>query len=240
VPGTAGRLAATLHLRADADFADAAIWLPGNPVAQDVHAAFLASFATTATHLRLRVQAAGSFRVWVDGIRQVTGPLRFAPAVPEFHEQQLTVTPGRHVLAIHAHADGVATRISAPVPAFVWATVHADDGPVALEWSCRQLHEFSPTGLRTSPLLGWMEWRDEPCAVAGGAATRTENTGPPPTPVPALGEVLGPAVKSAVRLADWPAVHPVETGRGDSAHHLGLPLGRPGRPVPAGRPHATR
>lgn len=144
-----------------------AFWLAGEARA-DQHAGFVADVVVPAAGTyRLAIQASGMFRLRLDGENVVHGPLRYAPALPEYHEQTLLLSAGLHRLALHAHGELLTTRMSAALPAFAWLRLTDDAGAtIALDWRGRELDEYRATGLRVSPLLGWVEWQSQPFSSA--------------------------------------------------------------------------
>ncbi|WP_396667114.1 family 78 glycoside hydrolase catalytic domain [Microbacterium sp. R86528] len=139
-----------------------AFWL--KDARPDQHVGFVADVVVPADGTyRLAVQASGAFRLRIDAETIVHGPLRYAPALPEYHEQQIDLPAGRHRFALHAQAELLTTRMSAALPPFGWVRLIAsDDVEVPLVWRGRELEEYHATGLRVSPLLGWVEWQAVP------------------------------------------------------------------------------
>lgn len=179
-----------------------AFWLAEDP-RPDQHAGFVADVVVPADgSYRLAVQASGAFRLRIDSETVVHGPLRYAPALPEYHEQSIDLPAGRHRLALHAQAELLTTRMSAAVPPFVWVRLAGDDGvEIPLAWRGRELEEYHATGLRVSPLLGWVEWQAVPFTGAwwdddlhtGWSETRTVDL-----------SVLGPEATCAdISLPAW-------------------------------------
>lgn len=215
VAGTAGRFAAPLAHPPNLSFAHEAFWIAHPPRNEDVHVGFIADFRlATAGEVRIRVIAPAAYRLMVDGNVLAWGPLRFAPAMPEYQECIVKLPAGAHRASLHVHHEGLTTRLAAKMPAFVWAEL-AGDFTSNPQWFGRHLSEYLPTGLRVSPLQGWMEWKENVQA----AEWQTEDTAPGSlwaevVPVPGLEKILGLARTSLLPMPDWPLVVPSEESRG--------------------------
>jgi alpha-L-rhamnosidase len=209
VPGTLGRLAAPLANPPAVRMAHEAFWIPNPPREQDLHVGFVADFRlATDGEVRLRVIAPAAYRLMVDDRELAWGPLRFAPAMPEYQKCRVTLPAGPHRVSLHVIHEGLTTRLAACMPGFVWVDL-AGDLEVPPEWSGRHLTEYLATGLRVSPLQGWMEWTQSPRA----GAWRTEDPSRDPgwskvVPVPEMEKILGPACASPVQLPVWPSIVP--------------------------------
>lgn len=215
VPGTAGRPAGPIRRHYDPTAFAEAMWLRDPSRTLDVHAGFRSTFTVQRSGAHtLLAQAPSTFRIWIDGEPVVTGPLRFAPSVPEFHRQQIALEAGEHTIAVHAHGEGLVSRTAAPLPNFVWARIDSDSGTIPLEWLGREFDEFEATGLRTSPLLGWLEWQDRPWA---GDWKHEDLASARWSPVARLGaalDMLGPATPSDLALPRWPELELVPMSSG--------------------------
>lgn len=193
---------------------DDAMWLAAASRAEDLHAGFVADFdLTTADTITVDVQAASNFAVWIDGSRVIAGPFRFIPAVPEYTSIEIPLAAGHHRIAIEAHHEGISHRSTTLLPPFVWCRMNASGRLVPLVWRCRELSEYTQTGLRVSPLLGWVEWRDlsippwlddDIHSAAWGVTTIAED---------AIA-YLGAPVLSDARLPTWQEMSPTEVARG--------------------------
>ena len=215
IPGTLGRLAAPLANAPSLHMAHEAFWIPDPPREKDVHAGFVADFRLVRQgEVRLRVIAPAAYRLMVDDREMAWGPLRFATSMPEYQECRVVLAAGSHRVSVHVIHEGLTTRLASCMPGFVWVDVAGDlESPPV--WFGRHLHEYLATGLRISPLQGWMEWTQSPDA----GAWRTEHPLSDPgwtkvVPVPDLKNLLGTACASPVQLPVWPSVTPTETGRG--------------------------
>ncbi|GAA3638228.1 hypothetical protein GCM10022200_22040 [Microbacterium awajiense] len=160
--GLDGRPAGDVRRQLEPTF-PGAFWL-ATKARPDQHAGFVADVVVDrGGSYRLAVQASGAFRLRIDAETLVHGPLRYAPALPEYHEQRIDLPAGRHRLALHAQGELLTTRMSAAVPPFAWVRLVDDEERVLpLEWRGRELDEYHATGLRVSPLLGWVEWQAAP------------------------------------------------------------------------------
>lgn len=205
VPGTLGKPAGNILVARTPDILARALWITAPSRHSDLHVGFRGQFVTTTTAVHtLRVQAASVFRVWLDDDLVLHGPLRYAPSMPEYQLQDVHLDAGEHSLFIEAHDEGIMHRSTAPVPPYVMASLEAETGDVEIDWRARELDHYGHTGLRVSPLLGWMEthaqaggerWRDLTDDDAGWrsveAATEAQS-------------VLGIPVASQMRLPQWP------------------------------------
>lgn len=195
---------------------DRAFWIP--EAAGSVPAAFRADVTIhAATTVAVMLQAARSFRLWVDGEPVASGPLRFAPSVPEVHTERLRLAPGTHALAVQAGSGGVTDRITPSLPSFLWTVVTGgdDDSEIAVSWWGRALTEYADTGLRISPLLDRLEWLDRPLDPSWRTAAPSPDDGwAPVVPVEGLSPVLGRPTRGVIDLPRWPVVAPAEVARG--------------------------
>ena len=215
IPGTLGRWAAPLANPPSVHMASEAFWIPNPPRNKDVHAGFVADLQLIRDgEVRLRVIAPAAYRLMIDDQELAWGPLRFAPSMPEYQECRVTLSAGSHRASIHVIHEGLTTRLAAQMPGFVWVDI-AGDLEVPPVWFGRHLHEYLATGLRVSPLQGWMEWTQSPSA----ATWRKENPSRDPgwlevVPVPELEKILGAATASPVQLPVWPSLVPEAMERG--------------------------
>ena len=215
VPGTQGRLAAPLANPANLHFSHEAFWIPNPPRPQDLHVGFVADIRLARnSELLLRIIAPAAFRLMVGDQELAWGPLRFAPSMPEYQECRVPLPAGTHRLSLHVIHEGLTTRLAASMPGFAWVQVTGDlESPPA--WFGRHLHEYLSTGLRVSPLQGWMEWTGD----ARSGQWRKENPARDPgwqgvISVAGLEKILGPACASPVQLPVWPSIEPESTGHG--------------------------
>ena len=211
VPGTLGRLAAQLANPPAVRMAHEAFWIPNPPREQDLHVGFVADFHLVRDgEVCLRIIAPAAYRLMVDEHELAWGPLRFVPAMPEYQECRISLAAGRHRLSLHVMHEGLTTRLAACMPGFVWLDVLGDlDAPP--EWYGRHLHEYLSTGLRVSPLQGWMEWTQSPQSGAWRTEDPSSDFGwQRATSVSKLEDILGLACASPVQLPIWPSI-PLET-----------------------------
>lgn len=214
VPGTLGKPAAQIRRRFDPRLFADAFWISDTSRDVDLHVGFRSSVAISrGGTYRLLVQAASNFRVWLDGDVLVSGPLRYAPAVPEYHWQDIELSEGVHEIAVHAVLEGIMTRTTAPVPGFVFFQLIDGDEQIHLQWYGRELTHYLATGLRASPLLGWMEWTVDPRE----ALWRTESMNARWVQVIRADQaiaMLGTPTPSDAPLPAWPTFTPREISRG--------------------------
>ncbi len=201
-------------------FGETAIWCPDPPDQdhqedEDVLVAFRADLdLERTTELVIKLQAAGNFRLWVDGAVIGSGPLRYAAALPEFDQHRLRLDAGTHRIAVLAASGGLVGRMTPGLPSFLWVEVADSDGTaVPLAWRCRRLDEYAATGLRTSPLLDRLEWLDRPLDPAWIVGPTDDDHWTEPVPATGL-DVLGPSTPGVITLSPLPAVVPTELGRG--------------------------
>ncbi|MFC7623113.1 hypothetical protein [Microlunatus sp. GCM10028923] len=193
-------------------------WLPDTPDG-DVQAAFRADFELAEpAEVTVRIQAAANFRLWADGTPIGYGPLRYAATRPEYASQRVRLPAGPHRLAVQAAGGGLVGRMTPGLPSFLWVEAVTDDGTVLdLDWRCRRLGEYTATGLRSSPLLDWLEWLDEPLDPAWRTTPVSEldhDHWVAPVPATGLAEALGEPRAAVINLPDLPLVEPRELGRG--------------------------
>lgn len=211
VPGTVGAPAGEIRRAMIAPLGRRAVWHPSATEA-DTHVAFTGTVTVpTAGRVRLGVQSTASFRVWIDGALVAWGPFRFAPALPEVGWLDLDLTAGAHRIAAQVAVDALDTRISSAVPPFLYVTLE-QGGPgdlLPIHWRCRVLDEFARTGLRVSPLQGWMEWLDRPLDRSWITAEPSGDAWVSPVPVEGLDTVLGaPTMADAPLPSRLPLVEP--------------------------------
>ncbi|CAN5488413.1 hypothetical protein BH10ACT7_BH10ACT7_29670 [soil metagenome] len=193
---------------------DDAMWLTAPSRAEDLHAAFVSDFVLAEPEtVRIDVQAAANFALWVDGERVVAGPFRFVPAVPEYTSLDVSLAAGPHRIALEAQHEGISHRTTTNLPPFVWCRVVTPAGVVPLAWRCRELLEYTQTGLRVSPLLGWVEWRN-----LRGRSWLEEDISSPEWDSPGIAHhalaYLGAPMRSDAQLPTWQSMTPTEIARG--------------------------
>lgn len=215
VPGTQGRWAAQPANPATLRVAHEAFWIPNPSRTRDLHVGFVADLLLPRDReVRLRVIAPAAFRLMVDEHELAWGPLRFAVSMPEYQECRIQLSAGSHRVSLHVMHEGLSTRLAAEMPGFVWVDV-AGDFEAPPVWFGRHLHEYLCTGLRVSPLQGWMEWTRSPGAGAWKMEDPVRDAGwQRVVPVPEMETILGPACASPLQLPVWPSLVPDETARG--------------------------
>lgn len=172
----------------------------------DTHVAFRAVFTLDReTGCVARFLAPAGFRIWIDGELLAWGPHRFAAALPEIARKEVALKPGEHRVAVHACHEGLTHRISSDVDPFVYFRLldAAERDEIPLNWSYRVLTEYAKTGLRVSPLQGWMEWVETPLGRSWIAreVSEAEEWRPVASYAPAR-ESLGPCVPSFMEIPD--------------------------------------
>jgi hypothetical protein len=137
------------------------LWAPtGVADDADSHVAFRGSFVSTSPGVDLRLLGASEFLVWIDGKLIGDGPARFDAKYPEYQTYPLHLQPGRHLIALHVHNEGVTTRILAKMAPFVWCDVAEGDGHDPVAWKCERISGYSSRTQRISDILGWIDWCD--------------------------------------------------------------------------------
>ncbi|MFI5387045.1 MAG: hypothetical protein ACHQ50_13100 [Fimbriimonadales bacterium] len=126
----------------------------------DSQVAFRGSFTIDSGTCEVRMAGASAYLVWLDGKLIGDGPARFPKAYPEYQTFTVRARPGRHVLAVHAHNDGVTTRILAAMQPFLWCEVIDSGNPVPVSWKCARIPGYAPRTHRISDILGWIDWLD--------------------------------------------------------------------------------
>ena len=201
VPGTAGAPAGEIRRARIAPLGHRSVWHP-SATESDTHVAFTGTVTVPTTgRVRVGVQSTANFRVWINGSLVAWGPFRFVPALPEIGWVELDLTAGSHRIAAHVAVDALDTRISAAVPPFLYLTLEQSGSGdfLPIHWRCRILDEFTRTGLRVSPLQGWMEWLDRPLDRSWITEEPSGDAWVSPMPVEGLDAVLGAPI-----LADAP------------------------------------
>ena len=115
---------------------------------------------TNPGRVKIKLLAASWFEAWLDGEWLADGPARFDRRHPEFQCLEKELSAGEHLLALHVHYEGVATRLlEAETPCFVFAETEAGGLILPFEWVYLPLDEaYRKTGRRIDCILGWVEW----------------------------------------------------------------------------------
>ena len=133
-----------------------ALWLPGKPK-PDTHVAFRGLVqSSTEGKSEIEILSSCPFQLWLNGILIGEGPIRWANSHPESQIFQASLRAGANIIAIHAHYEGVDTRMMPSMPPFIRCGVH--EAPVI--WRCLHLRAFSSQVKRINPQFGWIDWCD--------------------------------------------------------------------------------
>lgn len=128
---------------------------------RDFHAAFRGEFATpSSASVRIRLLSSCPTLVFVDGNWIGEGPVRWPRSAPEFQVFKVPVNSGKHVIAIHAHSEGVDTRMMVQQSPFVACDVQIGNDPAHTSWKTIGLPGYSAEVRRINPQLGWIDWCD--------------------------------------------------------------------------------
>jgi len=139
-----------------------AYWIAAAPKV-DVHAFFRFSFYLGGfSKLCVRLGAGVEFVAWMDGAWLGEGPARYDGTNFEYLEVEVDAEPGEHVIALHAHAQGVDTRLlRADVIPFVAVSVFSDGVALSMNRITALLPQgFAASGRRLGCVLSWVEWCD--------------------------------------------------------------------------------
>lgn len=214
IPGFLGRPAAAIHRPIEPAGFDGAFWISEPSRVEDLYVVFATKISTINDLYRLDIQSSGNFLVKIDGETIINGPIRFACNFPEFYSHQLKLTPGDHWIIILAHGESLKTRTMAPLPNFVWARIMQGSKEVTTRWRAREITEYKATGLRVSPLLGWVEWLDTPITWSLWKPDFSESQWKEVTSVPTLLELTGPLTKSELVTPKLPSIAPKQIASG--------------------------
>jgi alpha-L-rhamnosidase len=101
------------------------------------------------------------FDAFLDGEFFTQGPSRAASQDLEWERFVFPLAAGNHVLALHAHVEGITTRLwEAEAPPCIFVEVMADQRELAVAWKDVVLPGFVRLNRRKGCVLGWAEWRD--------------------------------------------------------------------------------
>lgn len=191
----------------------APMWAPaGIADDADAHIAFRGTFSSDGQPTVLRLAGASQLLVWLDGNLIEDGPARFAKPFPEYQDLPIQPSPGRHVLAIHAHNDGVTTRILSEGKPFLNCGVFEGTKDIPIEWHCARIPGYRPRTRRISDILGWIDWVDTTHIWPGWqGATFEDAAWPRPVVIdPGIGPIQ-PAKTRPVQLLPV-ALRPIASG----------------------------
>ena len=206
VPGYLGRPAGEIRRKCEAEGFAKAFWISNPSRESDLHVIFQTRIRTESGPHAFAVQSSGNFQLIIDGEIAIRGPIRFSSHLPEYYEEEVTLSAGDHTIEIFAHGEFLKTRTMAPLPNFVWCRISKAGVEIPLTWQARELPEYVATGLRISALLGWVEWREIP-------ATQNQPWREV-TAVKGLLELTGPLTKSELRIPKLKSLQPAEIARG--------------------------
>lgn len=146
-----------------------ALWDRADNFTADTHLALRGTFCLERkATVSLRALGASSYDLYLDGKLLAEGPARFHLHHAEYDEHPLTLAPGRHVLAVHAHHEGETARIMDAQDPFFWAEISDQTGTdIPVTWKCLELKGYEKASRRISPLLGWIDWCDTTRNPAG-------------------------------------------------------------------------
>jgi len=139
-----------------------ALWNSVSRFRPDTHLALRGTFeAVGEGACELRFLGASSFDLYLDGQLIAEGPMRFHRNHAEYDRRTLTLPPGRHVLAVHAHHEGETARLMDAMDPFFWCVALDTSGrEIPMSWRCLELAGYEKASRRISPLLGWIDWCD--------------------------------------------------------------------------------
>ncbi|MGD0227924.1 MAG: family 78 glycoside hydrolase catalytic domain [Terriglobia bacterium] len=103
---------------------------------------------------------ASGFVIWLDGSYFSEGPARFIAEYPEYQSHRVQLSPGKHVLAVQVHYEGLTTRLLRDMRPFWMCQVYLRGAEIPVRWRAAQLPGFEPKVRRINPELGWIEWAD--------------------------------------------------------------------------------
>jgi hypothetical protein len=204
IPGYLGRPAATIHRSMEIGGFKDAFWISNPSRTSDLHVIFATEIEVNAGTYRFDVQACGNFVVKVDGKRFTSGPIRFASNLAEYYSQEIDLAGGKHKIVILAHGEALKTRTMAPLPNFVWARLLHENKPIPIHWKAREIVEYKATGLRISPLLGWVEWIDTPIDWNFWNPDLLASEWQDVSSIPELLKRTGPIIRSDLRIPELP------------------------------------
>lgn len=215
IPGFLGHPAGAIKRKIEEMGFREAIWIKEPTRESDLHV-FFESFVEIedAHELTISIQTCGNFILYVDDEIKVRGPIRFACNLAEYYSEDFSFSKGTHKISVLAHGEFLKTRIMAPLPNFIWVRANQRDKLIPLVWRAREVTEYSATGLRISPLLGWVEWTDKPLAPRIAEKMENSENWHDTERVNGLLEVTGPITKSDLKIPRLPLITPTCIGTG--------------------------
>jgi len=137
--------------------AQSGMWVAGAG-RRDVHVGFRGRFTLVVpSRVQIQLLATCPFLVFVDGEWIGEGPMRWTDAEPEFQMFEAALSAGSHVLSIHAHYEGVETRLLRQQPGFIACDLVGGDYK-AIAWRASILGGYASEVRRINPELGWIDW----------------------------------------------------------------------------------
>ncbi len=126
---------------------------------KDIHYAFRGTLDVPASgQVEFRLSGSSRYIVWLDGEYFYEGPDRFPAAHPQYQSRVFTLSPGKHLVAVQVHHDGVETRMMPDIPPFLYCTAWMDGRELPMEWKCTRILGYQSCMQRISLELSWLEW----------------------------------------------------------------------------------
>lgn len=140
---------------------DQLFWLNNDTALSDTHAAFRGIFSLDkTTNVEFQIAGASWYVIWLDGKYFYEGPDRYSPDFPEYQKKEMTISAGKHCMAIQVHYEGVNTRILKAIPPFLYCKILSEKQEVPIDWKCTQLNGYLSNFKLINKQLGWVEWVD--------------------------------------------------------------------------------
>ena len=137
------------------------LWINNEESPVDNHVAFRGTFLLEkSTNLELQIAGASWYVIWLDGKYLYEGPDRYSPDFPEYQKKEMTISSGKHCIAIQVHYEGVNTRILKAIQPFLYCKILSEKQEVPIDWKCTQLKGYESNFKRVNAQLGWVEWVD--------------------------------------------------------------------------------
>lgn len=127
----------------------------------DSYSLFRGIFSLSESGLvKIQVTGAMWYQAWLDAGWLSEGPFRYSLDAPEYQTIEIELSAGVHVLAFHAHNEGVETRILKATPPFIWCAIRGGEQEIPVTWKGLALDSQDSGMRRLNPQLGWVECRD--------------------------------------------------------------------------------
>lgn len=153
------------------------IWIAGPEPARNsyIQARRLFTLNAAPTHAELKISADSAYRLYVNGRYIGKGPVRSGEGYTYFdtHDVTDTLTKGKNVIAVLAHHKGVPTRGYIPRrPGLICKAELTVKGEAVHfgsdeTWKVRRADEWTNSGSRLNPYLGFQEVYDAGAAAEG-------------------------------------------------------------------------